>query len=517
MQDLCEYELLREENIRKNKAFMLSLGLQELGQRVGGQDAPAAGGATGFQPVRRRVPQTPAPASHPMSLRERTTPINYAEKDPAPPRAKNPGAKRARDEFDSEPEESVDGRDSDFESEWESEWDNEPHPDLNYNAGYTSLKQVYDEDPEKQAQGMRMAHLKVAKNDDDWHRLFNKQSRERRLQRKQLLDGWAARKAAKEARRAAREARRAARLAAKNGEPLALELEEEPEPEEEEDDWRPAPPAPTNRGGGGRGGGVGGGGARAITFAVPTGGVVEIVPGINPKNRRAHPVFAKAPTGPKPAGGYVHSHRATTTTTRLLFISNFYPRARVLVFPPPRRLTVPALAARRLCEMGCARSHDLWNTPLWRRKVLNGVEVICCVACRTTVENHVKFPRGGVTVCALCPATETSEFRVVKGTGIVCNPCRCKLRNKKNRDAGIKCVECKQLNRSDLRAVKGEAGAHICNACWITKRTKELNDARTKCVRCGKGGKSAWTACPDGFCCATCYKKELSAAKKQKK
>ena len=225
MQDLCEYELLREENIRKNKAFMLSLGLQELGQRVGGQDAPAAGGATGFQPVRRRVPQTPAPASHPMSLRERTTPINYAEKDPAPPRAKNPGAKRARDEFDSEPEESVDGRDSDSESEWESEWDNEPHPDVNYNAGYTSLKQVYDEDPEKQAQGMRMAHLKVAKNDDDWHRLFNKQSRERRLQRKQLLDGWAARKAAKEARRAAREARRAARLAAKNGEPLALELE----------------------------------------------------------------------------------------------------------------------------------------------------------------------------------------------------------------------------------------------------------------------------------------------------
>ena len=345
MQDLCEYELLREENIRKNKAIMLSLGLQELGQRVGGQDAPAAGGATGFQPVRRRVPQTPAPASHPMSLRERTTPINYAEKDPAPPRAKNPGAKRARDEFDSEPEESVDGRDSDSESEWESEWDNEPHPDLNYNAGYTSLKQVYDEDPEKQAQGMRMAHLKVAENYDDWHRLFNKQSRERRLQRKQLLDGYAARKAAKEARRAAREARRAARLAAKNGEPLALELEEEPEPEEEEDDWRPAPPAPTNRGGGG---------ARAITFAVPTGGVVEIVPGINPKNRRAHPVLAKAPTGPKPAGGYVHSHRATTTTTRLLFISNFYPRARVLVFPPPRRLTVPAPP-----PAGCAR----WGAP----------------------------------------------------------------------------------------------------------------------------------------------------------
>jgi hypothetical protein len=245
--------------------------------------------------------------------------------------------------------------------------------------------------------------------------------------------------------------------------------------------------------------------------------VVEIVPGINPKNRRAHPVFAKAATGPKPAGGYVHSHRATTTTTRLLFISNFYPRARVLVFPPPRRLTVPALAARRLCEMGCARSHDLWNTPLWRRKVLNGVEVICCNACRKTVENHVKFPRGGVTVCVLCPATETSEFRVVKGTGIVCSTCEKALRDKKKKDAGIKCVECKQLNRPGLKAVKGEDGAHICGLCWITKRTKELNDARTKCVRCGKGGKSGWTACPDGFCCAACYKKELSAAKKQKK
>jgi len=167
--------------------------------------------------------------------------------------------------------------------------------------------------------------------------------------------------------------------------------------------------------------------------------------------------------------------------------------------------------------MGCGRSHDLRNTSKWYRKTLNGVEVRCCNACRMTVENHVKFPRGGVTVCVRCPATETSKFCVVKGTGIVCNPCACTLRKEKKHAAGIKCVECKQLNRSDLRAVKGEAGAHICNACWITKRTKELNDARTKCVRCGKGGKSAWTACPDGFCCATCYKKELSAAKKQKK
>jgi hypothetical protein len=145
------------------------------------------------------------------------------------------------------------------------------------------------------------------------------------------------------------------------------------------------------------------------------------------------------------------------------------------------------------------------------------VEVICCNACRKTVENHVKFPRGGVTVCVLCPATETSEFRVVKGTGIVCSTCEKALRDKKKKDAGIKCVECKQLNRPGLKAVKGEDGAHICGLCWITKRTKELNDARTKCVRCGKGGKSGWTACPDGFCCAACYKKELSAAKKQKK
>ena len=71
--------------------------------------------------------------------------------------------------------------------------------------------------------------------------------------------------------------------------------------------------------------------------------------------------------------------------------------------------------------MGCARSHDLRNTGRWYRKTLNGVEVRCCNACVKTVNNHVKFPRGGVTVCALCPATETSEFRVVKGTGIVCN------------------------------------------------------------------------------------------------
>lgn len=167
--------------------------------------------------------------------------------------------------------------------------------------------------------------------------------------------------------------------------------------------------------------------------------------------------------------------------------------------------------------MGCARSHDLWNTPLWRRKVLNGVEVICCNACRKTVENHVKFPRGGVTVCVRCDRTETCEFRVVKGTGIVCCACELTLRKEKKHDAGIKCVECKQLNRPGLKAVKGEDGAHICGLCWITKRTKELNDARTKCVRCGKGGKSGWTACPDGFCCAACYKKELSAAKKQKK
>jgi len=167
--------------------------------------------------------------------------------------------------------------------------------------------------------------------------------------------------------------------------------------------------------------------------------------------------------------------------------------------------------------MGCARSHDLRNTGRWYRKTLNGVEVRCCNACVKTVNNHVKFPRGGVTVCALCPATETSEFRVVKGTGIVCNPCACKLRNKKNRDAGIKCVECKQLNRPGLNAVKGEDGAHICGLCWITKRTKELNDARTKCVRCGKGGKSGWTACPDGFCCKSCYQNKWMAAKKQKK
>ena len=133
------------------------------------------------------------------------------------------------------------------------------------------------------------------------------------------------------------------------------------------------------------------------------------------------------------------------------------------------------------------------------------------------MNNHVKFPRGGVTVCALCPATETSEFRVVKGTGIVCNPCACKLRNKKKRDAGIKCVECKQLNRLGPEGGQGGGRRAHLRACWITKRTKELNDARTKCVRCGKGGKSAWTACPDGFCCAACYKKELSAAKKQKK
>ena len=49
------------------------------------------------------------------------------------------------------------------------------------------------------------------------------------------------------------------------------------------------------------------------------------------------------------------------------------------------------------------------------------------------------------------------------------------------------------------------------------KRSKELTAARTKCVQCGKGDMTKLTACPDGFCCKSCYKKELRAAKKQKK
>jgi hypothetical protein len=167
--------------------------------------------------------------------------------------------------------------------------------------------------------------------------------------------------------------------------------------------------------------------------------------------------------------------------------------------------------------MGCARSHDLRNTGRWYRKTLNGVEVRCCNACVKTVNNHVKFPRGGVTVCVRCDRTETCEFRVVKGTGIVCCACELTLRKEKKHDAGIKCVECKQLNRPNLTAVAGEAGAHICGRCAENKHTKELNDAETKCALCGEGNAPGWRACPGGFSCNKCRMKERSEAKKQKK
>ena len=112
--------------------------------------------------------------------------------------------------------------------------------------------------------------------------------------------------------------------------------------------------------------------------------------------------------------------------------------------------------------------------------------------------------RGGVTVCALCPATETSEFRVVKGTGIVCNPCACKLRNKKNRDAGINCVECKQLNRPGLRAVKGEDGAHICGLCWAAScACGRVFDAETSAAGRWPSGHLRCRACSEAQVCSS--------------